>query len=107
MIPHPGRAEQRTWRHWPGPLPTSGSDLMSVATAAQGKAMQAIRPFLLESPAGAAGPVVLHAADHPDLPHPVAEPGRPVGREAVLAVERLRAGAGIGDPQRGRLRRVD
>src|ERR1700760_4106322 len=99
MIPYPGRAEQRTWRHWPGPLPTSGSELMSIATADQGKVMQTIRPFLLVSPAGGAGLVVLHAADHPDLPHPVSGPGRPVGSEAVLAVERLRAGVGIGDPQ--------
>jgi hypothetical protein len=51
MIPHPGRAEQRFWRRWLGPPPASGSELMSVAIGAQGKVMQAIRPFLLlESP---------------------------------------------------------
>ena len=103
MIPHPGRAEQRFRRRWPGPLPASGSELMSVATGAQGKVMHAIRPFLLlQSPEGAAGPVVLHAADHADLPYPVPGPGRPVGSEAVLAAKRLRAGVGIGDPQRRR-----
>ena len=53
---------------------------------------------------GAAGSAVLHAADHADLPHPVLEPGRPVGNEAVLAVERLRARVRIGDPKRRRLR---
>jgi hypothetical protein len=37
MIPRPGRAEQRFWRRWLGPLPASGSELMSVATGAQGK----------------------------------------------------------------------
>ena len=101
-------AEQRFWKRWPGSLPASGSELMNVATGAQGKVIQAIRPFLLlQFPAGAAGPVVLHAADHADLPHPVPGPGRPVGSEAVLAVERLRARAGIGDPQRRRLRGVD
>jgi hypothetical protein len=34
-------------------------------------------------------PTVLHAADHADLPHPALDLGRPVGNEAVLAVERL------------------
>jgi hypothetical protein len=67
---------------------------------------KAIRPFLLlQSPVGAAGPVVLPAADHADLPHPVPGPGRPVGSEAVLTVERLRARAGIGDPPGSRARR--
>ena len=57
--------------------------------------MQAIRPFLLlQSPVGAAGPVVPHAADHADLPYPVPGPGCPVGSEAVIAVERLRARVG-------------
>ena len=46
---------------------------------------------------GAAGPAVLHAADHADLPHPVPGPGRPVGTETVLAVERLRARVRIGE----------
>jgi hypothetical protein len=50
---------------------------------------------------------VLRAADHADLPHPVLGPGRPVGGEAVLAVERLRARVGIGDPQRCWLRRAE
>jgi hypothetical protein len=100
MIPHPGRAEQRFWKRWPGPLPASGSELMSAATEVQGKVMPAIRPFLLlQSPVGAAGPVVLHAGDHADLPYPVPELGRPVGSEAMLAVERLRA-PGLGPATR-------
>jgi hypothetical protein len=33
-------------------------------------------------------PPVLPAADHADLPHPALDLGRPVGNEAVLAVER-------------------
>src|SRR5689334_228977 len=52
MIPHPGRAEQRFWRRWLGPLPANGSELMSVATRAKGKVMLAIRPFLLIESSG-------------------------------------------------------
>jgi hypothetical protein len=50
---------------------------------------------------------VLHAADHADLPHPVLDLGRPVGNEAVLAVERLCARVLVGHPQRHRLLRID
>ena len=52
-------------------------------------------------------PTVLHIADHANLPHAVLDLGRPVGNEAVLAVERVRARVGIGDPERRRLRGVD
>ena len=52
-------------------------------------------------------PTVLHVADHAHLPHAVLDLGRPVGNEAVLAVESVRARIGIGDPERRRLRGVD
>jgi hypothetical protein len=52
-------------------------------------------------------PTVLHAADHADLPHPALDLGRPVGNEAVLAVERLCARVRVGHPQRRRLLRID
>jgi len=50
---------------------------------------------------------VLPAADHADLPHSALDLGRPVGNEAVLAVERLGTRVRVGDPQRHRLLRID
>jgi len=50
---------------------------------------------------------VLPAADHADLPHSALDLGRPVGNEAVLAVERLCTRVRVGDPQRHRLLRID
>ena len=67
---------------WPRPLNGQMSDTGGPVSSA-GAATR-------ELPAvGAAGLVVLHAADHADLPYPVLELGRPVGNEAVLAVEGL------------------
>ena len=45
-------------------------------------------------------------ADHADLPHPL-DLGRPVGNEAVLAVERLCTRVRVGHPQRHRLLQID
>ena len=50
----------------------------------------------------------LDAADHADLPHAALDLlGRPVGNEAVLAVEGLCARVRVGHPQRHRLLRID
>lgn len=51
--------------------------------------------------------VLLHVTDHADLPHPALDLSCPVANEPVLAVERLGARIGIGDPERRRLRGVD
>ncbi len=50
---------------------------------------------------------MLPATYHADLPHPALDLGRPVGNEAVPAVERLCTRVRVGHPQRHRLLRID
>jgi len=86
--------------------PRSDSPFMR-ATAPLGPPL---RPNQAITPAGnprTGLPTVRHAADHADLPHPVLDLGRPVGKEAVLAVERLCTRVRVGHPQRRRLLRID